>query len=140
MRLRYLLDTNVVSEGHRRLPNPAVMRRIAKYEGRLATASTVWHELAFGVERLAPSRRKTDLRNYLDLVIHPSMPILAYDEEAASWQARERARLTALGVTVPFLDAQIAAVAATNDLILVTGNVRHYTCFEGVKVEDWSDN
>ena len=58
---------------------------------------------------------------------------------AAAWHARERARLAAEGITVPFLDGQIAAVAATNGLILVTGNVKHYACFEGLKVEDWGE-
>lgn len=65
------------------------------------------------------------------------MPILPYDEAAADWHARERARLVAAGRTPPLLDGQIAAVAAVNDLVLVTSNVRDFRGFDGLRIEDW---
>lgn len=63
--------------------------------------------------------------------------ILPYDEAAADWHADERARLAAIGLTPPFADGQIAAVAAVNGLVLVTANVADFRHFQGVTVEDW---
>jgi predicted nucleic acid-binding protein len=36
-----------------------------------------------------------------------------------------------------FVDGQIAAVAATNDLILVTFNPTDYAAFRDLRIEDW---
>lgn len=137
MNVRYLLDTNIISEPLRPRPNPELLDRLAAADGRMAIASIVWHELVFGVERLAPSRRRDVLERYLIDVVAPTMEILDYDEEAAAWHARERARLQLLGRTVPFADAQIAAIAATRGLILVTRNVEDFSGFEGLELEDW---
>ena len=65
------------------------------------------------------------------------MQVLDYTNTAAEWHARERARLVARGQTPPILDGQIAAVAAVNDLTLVTFNVRDFNRFEGLRVESW---
>jgi tRNA(fMet)-specific endonuclease VapC len=61
----------------------------------------------------------------------------AYDQAAAEWHASERARLAARGRIIPHLDGQIAAVAATYNLILVTSNRRDFEPFEGLTIEDW---
>jgi tRNA(fMet)-specific endonuclease VapC len=103
--LKYLLDTNVVSEPLR--PNPAatVLRRLRRHEGETAIASIVWHELQFGCARLPRSRRRTAIERYLDEVVLASFPILDYGRTAAEWHAGERARLEAAGKRPPFIDA-----------------------------------
>jgi tRNA(fMet)-specific endonuclease VapC len=65
------------------------------------------------------------------------MTILPYDERAAEWHAKERARLTALGQIASFVDGQIAAVARVNGLILVTRNTPDFEKFSGLKLENW---
>jgi predicted nucleic acid-binding protein len=45
--LRYLLDTNVISEPSRPKPNPTVMVKLRFYEKKIATATVVWHELLY---------------------------------------------------------------------------------------------
>lgn len=45
MTLRYLLDTNVVSESVRPKPNRAVMGKLRVHQEEIATATIVWHEL-----------------------------------------------------------------------------------------------
>ena len=50
----------------------------------------------------------------------------------------ERARLERLGKPTPFVDGQIAAVAHVNQLTLVTLNVKDFTRFKGIEVENWS--
>jgi len=36
-------------------------------------------------------------------------------------------------------DAQIAAVAASRDLVLVTRNVEDFKAFNGLKIQNWFD-
>lgn len=67
-----------------------------------------------------------------------SFPVLDYDREAADWHALERARLSSIGKTPPFVDGQIAAIAFVNDLILVTSNLRDFEGFRGLQVQSWT--
>jgi tRNA(fMet)-specific endonuclease VapC len=65
------------------------------------------------------------------------MPILPYDADAADWHAAERARLAFAGRVPPFVDGQIAAIAVTRGLTLVTANVADFRPFAGLTVIDW---
>lgn len=137
MSLRFLLDTNVISEPLRSSPNAGVLTRLHAHQAELAIPALVWHELQFGCERLQPSPKRTAIEAYLNQVIATSLPILPYDERAAGWHAVERARLVVAGQTPPFVDGQIAAIAQTNGLILVTRNVHDFARFDGLQMEDW---
>jgi len=134
---KYLLDTNVLSEPLRPAPDPKILERLHTHQDQLATASIVWHELLFGCYRLPVSAKRAAIENYLLQVVAPSVEILPYDESAAEWHAVERARLTHTGKTPSFADSQIAAIAKTNDLILVTLNTPDYSDFQGLDIEDW---
>ena len=136
--IRFLLDTNIVSEPLRPVPSPAIMRRLRNHEGEMAIPSLVWHELRFGCARLAPSRRREAIERYLEEVVGGSLPVLPYDRRAADWHGLERSRLIAAGRTPPFVDGQIAAIARTNELILITANKADFQDFRGLKVRSWA--
>ena len=137
MSLKYLLDTNVISERARPKPNGRVLAGFHRHEYEIATAAPVLHELRFGCLMLPPSRKRSDLKAYLEEVILPVLSILPYDLAAAEWHASERARLTRAGKTPPFVDGQIAAIAYVNDLELVTMNLQDFEPFEDLRVTDW---
>lgn len=134
--MRYLLDTNVVSEVTRPNPDPAVVDRLAEAEGVAALAAVTWHELRYGLARLPAGRRRDGLEAFL-LSLPVRYPVLPYDRDAALWHAQERVRLEASGVAPPFADGQIAAIAATRGLSLVTRNVADFRHFLGIGVEIW---
>jgi tRNA(fMet)-specific endonuclease VapC len=113
------------------------MARLREHHDEAATASVVWHELWYGCRRLPESAKRRAIEGYLTQVVGPSLPILAFDERAAEWHAVERARLIKAGKTPSYADGQIAAIAATQDLILVTFNTADYAPFQGLKIEDW---
>jgi tRNA(fMet)-specific endonuclease VapC len=136
--LRYLLDTGVVSSPISKVPNPEIVRRLARHEHECAIAAPVWHELTFGWRRLPGGRRKDALETYLRDVVQTSFPILPYDQAAASWHGSERARLETAGRPAPYVDGQIAAVAHANGLVLVTLNAGDFSRFKDLEVEDWS--
>jgi tRNA(fMet)-specific endonuclease VapC len=135
--LAFLLDTNVISEPLRPIPNEKLLARIREHENRLAIPSVVWHELLYGMARLPESRRRTAIEQYLFEVVRPTIPILPYDEHAARWHASERVRLTTLGRPLSFADGQIAAIATVEGLTLVTANTADFTPFEGVEIVNW---
>ena len=83
------------------------------------------------------SRKREVLELFLDEVIGRNLPILPYDAPAARWQAMERARLSLAGNTPSFVDGQIAAIAVTNGLTLVTRNIPDFQMFSGLKLESW---
>jgi len=137
LNLKYLLDTNIVSEPLRPKPVPGVLQKLRRHEEEIAISSVVWHELRFGVERLPSSRRRVAIERYLDEVVLATMPILDYDRAAAEWHANERARLEARGDMPPFADGQIAAIARVHELILVTLNDADFKRFQGIRVQSW---
>ena len=135
---RYLLDTGVVSAPAAVRPDPRIVASLEAHAHRCAIAAPVWHELRFGVLRLPAGKRRAALEAYLRDVVARSFPILPYDEAAATWHAAERARLEARGAPPPYVDGQIAAVAAARGLVLVTTNPKDFERFQGLEVEDWS--
>lgn len=137
MTLRFLLDTNTLSEPNRPLPDPRLLARLQEHRLEMATAAPVWSEMLYGMERLPPSRRRSNIQDYLFRTVLPNTPILPYDWRAAGWYAAERARLSRIGWTVPFIDGQIAAVAAVHGLVLVTSNRSDFEPFEGLEIRDW---
>lgn len=138
MTLRFLLDTSIVSEPVKQTPNPAVLRQLERNAHESAIAAPVWHELRYGCGLLPAGKRRTALEAYLVDVILRSFQILPYDEVAAAWHADERARLERAGTTAPFVDGQIAAIAQAHGLALVTLNVRDFTRYDGLIVENWA--
>jgi tRNA(fMet)-specific endonuclease VapC len=134
--LKFLLDTNAVAEAIRPRPSEAFLRKMRTHEAKLALASVTLHEVVFGIERLPQGRRRRDLTEYLRDVL-ARVPVLPYDAPAAEWHARERARLEAIGRKAPYMDGQIAAVAAVNNLTLVTANERDFKSFDGLRFENW---
>lgn len=136
MTIRFLLDSNILSEPSRPMPNTQVLHQLNRHRFEVGVASVVVHELLYGCWRLPESRRKDFLWQYIqDAVL--SLPIFDYDLKAAQWHAQERARLSKIGKTPGFVDGQIASIAFCNNLTLVTNNVVDFQDFEGLMIENW---
>lgn len=137
IKMRYLLDTNILSEVMRAQPNPRVLERLEKYSNSSVTSATVWHELRFGCERLPASRRRRALETYLDDLEASRFRILPYDRLAAHLHGQLRAELQRQGLGASLPDGEIAAVALLHNLIVVTNNTRHFEVFPDLQLEDW---
>ena len=127
-----------MSEPIKSQPDQRVLEAFSEHDGELATCSIVWHELCYGAARLSASKQRRAIEAYLEEAVRSALPILPYDEEAAAWHARERARLAKRGRPPSASDGQIAAIARVNDLVVVTVNLKDFRRFQGLKVEDWS--
>ncbi|MTW22430.1 type II toxin-antitoxin system VapC family toxin [Allochromatium palmeri] len=136
-RIRYLLDTNILSEPLVARPNARVLEQIEKHSHALAIAVVTWQELLYGLFLLPPGKRRKHIEDYLFHRVRPTLPIIALDERAAHWQAEQRARLRQSGRTASYPDSEIAAIAAVNDCILVTRNLSDFEAFQGLRLENW---
>ncbi len=136
MSLLYLLDTNILSEPTRKSPDTSVIKKLTQYQYQIALAAPVYYELLTGCRRLPMSKLRNKLESYLNGFIN-TLPILSYDEKAANWHSAEQVRLSSEGLSPAFIDTQIAAIAASNRLIMVTRNVNDFQNFSDVKIENW---
>lgn len=138
--MKYLLDTNVLSEAVKTYPDKNVIDMLERNSDVIVTASLVWHELQYGCRRLPKSRKKEIISTFLNDVVFSTIPILPYDDKAAEFHAEERARLSLIGVTLPFADGQIASITVANSLVLVTRNISDFKKFKNIKLENWHKN
>jgi len=137
MSILYLLDTNIISEPLKVIPNQKVLDFLTINEEKTALCSPVLHELQYGVDRLPSSRKKAFILEYINTVIMPSLFIFPYKSESAIIHAGLRAKLEAKGKTIGFVDSQIASIALANNLILVTRNIKDFENIEDLKLENW---
>ncbi len=63
--------------------------------------------------------------------------ILSFDSSAAEAFGGIRAELERAGVPLAKPDLSIGAIALTNNLTVVAGNVRHFARIPGLQVGNW---
>jgi len=134
--VRYLLDTNAVSEPFRPAPSESFSRRLREHKRSAAFSVITWQELVTGAARLPRGRRREALERYHEIV-RTSFPMLAFDEAAATWAGREDARLARRGITVSCEDLQIAAIAVVGGLTLVSADAA-FRRFGDLTMVDWT--
>lgn len=137
MGIKYLLDTNILSELSKDKPDLKVTEKINKYGDSCVTSALVIHEINYGIHRLAESKLKTNLMVFLKQLEDYQFQVLPYDNAAAHYHALERARLVAKGLTPAFVDGQIAAISSSNNLTLVTRNTSDFENFNNLTLENW---
>ena len=139
----YLLDTNIISELMKQQPDKHVIAKIKEYERFCALSSTSWNELLYGIN-IMPAGKKKDF--YFDTLvdkIQAEFDIIQYDNHAAWIQADIRSRLKENGTPVEFDDTQIASIAVSNGMILVTRNKKHFEPIQKISplmLENWFED
>jgi predicted nucleic acid-binding protein len=127
--MKYLLDTNVISEPMKARPNAGVLDWLAQVaEDNVYLSVVSITELGYGIERLASGKRRDALEAWLrkDLSSRFEGRILSVDVEAADACGRLVARSESIGHPIEPRDAFIAATAEVHGLILVTRNVSDF--------------
>ena len=136
--MRYLFDTDTLSELMRRAPSPGLLRRLAAVAPEdQSTSSITLGELVYGARRVAA--RSAELTRQIEETVTANLAVLPFDADAARVYGRLRAELEADGSPIGNADTQIASIAIARDLVVVTGNVRHFERVPGLVVENWLD-
>ncbi len=82
--MKYIVDTNVVSETMKREPNPDVMNWLSNHETKLFLTSITVEEMRFGQLMMPAGKRREKLRESIDsLITEYASKILAFDTAAA---------------------------------------------------------
>lgn len=124
-----VLDTNVVSETMRRVPNATVIDWFDDQpRSELYLCAPVLAEVCYGIARLEESRRKRGLqRAYRQSLVEKfEGRILPFDTQAAEVYGELVAKLESAGRMIDAFDAMIAAVALSNAATLATRNMAHF--------------
>lgn len=130
--IRYLLDTNIVSELVR---NPAgrVTERIREVgEAQVCTSVIVAAELRYG----AAKNGSTRLSAQLDTILR-SIEVLPFETPADSVYGLLRTRLERAGRMTGGNDLLIAAQAVALGHAVVTANEREFRRIDELPVENW---
>jgi toxin FitB len=127
-----VLDTNVLSELTRRVPNERVATWIDTQVDLAITATTVG-EIFAGIRRMSEGRRRAELAALLTAIIDEDFAdrVLPYDRAAAEAYAIVMTTRLAAGRPIGLADAQIAAICLAIGAAIATRNVRD---FEGTGV------
>lgn len=130
----YLLDTNVISYWMR--GDLHLIQKIKRYSPSELSLSTVTlAEIYYGIEK-SPVKKKE--RRLKIEHIKSQLEIYPFNESAALKYGAIRAALERQGQIISERDLQIAAVALSNKLCVVTHNTKEFDRIAGLKVEDWA--
>ena len=136
----YLLDTNIISEIMKAKPDENVLKQFTEHEKLCAISSTSWNELLYGVNTMAAGKNRDLIFDDLVDDIQANFEIIQYDNHAAWIHADIRSRLKEHGIGIDFQDSQIASIAVSNNMILVTRNIKHFEPIKKVSplmLENW---
>jgi predicted nucleic acid-binding protein len=125
--MKFLVDTNILSEPTKPQPNLAVEKWIADNEADFYTSSLVMAELLNGLERLPESDRKRRLSRQIEkLVERFGGRILSFNLRVVREWVRLQAELRSKSHTMPWEDSIIAATARHHGLTLATHNTADF--------------
>ena len=129
----YLLDTNHATKlMAREDPISSLVGHARAGGDRFGLSITVLAELYYAV--YASRRREENLRRLRELA--DALLLWPFDEEAAEEFGRIQAEQSAAGRPIPPLDAQIAAVARTRGLLVLTSD-RHFRFVSDLTTQNW---
>lgn len=124
-----ILDTNIVSEPLKPLPNPGVLEWLDRQVPATLYMTTInVAELLTGIEALPAGKRRAQLQRAMAGEIMPLFAgrILAFDQGAAEVFARVNAAAQAAGNSIDFADGAIAAIATIHGFSVATRNERDF--------------
>ena len=137
----WLLDTNVLSELRKPKPAAAVAQFVTTQPGELLfTTEVTFGEIRFGIEQLEDTGRRAEIHLWLDRTLRPLFAnrVLAITEDViVRWKAMvvDGQRR---GHTFGQPDLFIAAIAALEDLVVVTRDTGEFVTAAVPALDPWS--
>lgn len=140
--MKYLADTNFLSELLKPRPNAGVMRWLLSVdENDIAVSVVTLGELQRGASRLRPGDQQTRLQTWIDHYVIPRFSgrfIGIGMAEMLEWGTRY-GRFERQGRPRAVLDSLLAITALTHDLAVVSRNVRDLDDWGVEVINPWED-
>ena len=124
-----VLDTNVISELARQVPDPGALTWLDSLEiSEVATTTVTAAELRYGVARLPDGHRKRELAVVIRGLLTEDFygRVLPFDERASVRYADIVTGRERIGRPIGVADAQIAAICRDSGAILATRNTADF--------------
>jgi tRNA(fMet)-specific endonuclease VapC len=131
----YLFDTDIISNIVKKKPSPYLIERLRVITPEIQYISTITvGELVYGAFK---SVHKEKHLEQLNNKLLPLAQLIPFDNREAFIYGEIRSGLEKRGMPLSDMDLMIASTAIANDLVLITGNERHFTRIKGLRVENW---
>ena len=139
--MNYLIDTCVLSEFTRRVPEVKVIEWVKSIDEDMLFLSTITiGEIKNGIESLPDSRRKNDLLVWLNdgVIGRFGSRILSLDTQTMLVWGGLRARANKMGAKMALFDSLIAATALQNNLMVATRNTPDFLASGVQLINPWN--
>jgi toxin FitB len=136
-----VLDTNVLSEALRPVPEPSVLNWLADQpSASLFTTAVTRGEILYGVRLLSDGKRRKGLWDAANKIFDEDFAgqVLSFDGDAAGMYADIAASRRIAGKPISQFDAMIAAMARSRGAILATRNVKDFESCGIEVVNPWT--
>lgn len=136
----FLVDTNVISEVMRPVPEPRVLRWIdVQAEHGVYLSTTSLAELLSGLAAMPDGQRKLGLQELLRRLRGEWFAgrVLPFTEEAAERYGAIMSHARARGRRIELVDGQIAAVAAVHGLAVATRDMGPFEAAGVAVINPW---
>jgi tRNA(fMet)-specific endonuclease VapC len=130
--MRFLLDTNIVSNLIRSPQGPIAQQIRTTGEANICTSIVVAAELRYGAKKKKSSRLTAQVDSILAV-----LDTLPFDSPADEAYGSIRAQLESNGTPIGGNDLIIAAQALSQDFTLVTDNDKEFSRIDGLRIENW---
>jgi tRNA(fMet)-specific endonuclease VapC len=131
----YLLDTNILSELVKKIPNKNLRGRLEKVpSASLHTASICIMELRYGALRREDG---SALWSRMQESIISKLRVLTFGYKEALKAGEVLFTLHSIGQPIGVEDVLIGSIALRNDLVVVTANTKHFSRIPDLSVENW---
>ncbi len=131
----FIFDTDIYTNVIRKIPSETLLDRLKKVPRRDQFTTTITiGEVYYG---LMKASNRTRLLKLFEDVLLPRATILPFDFSAAKKYGEIRNSLEKQGTPLAHADLQIAAIALTMNMTLVTGNLKHFQRVPEIAVENW---
>lgn len=124
-----VLDTNVLSEALRPVPEPSILDWLADQpRASLFTTTVTRGEILYGIRLLPDGKRRQGLWDVSNKIFDEDFAgqVLSFDSDAADIYAQIAASRRIAGKPISQFDAMIAAMARSRGAILATRNVKDF--------------
>lgn len=134
-----ILDTNVISELMRAVPNPGVAAWAVNTDPELFVTAVTIAEIRCGIARLPEGRCKDDITAAADSVLSTfARRVVPFDLIAAGSYGPIVAGREANGRPISVFDAQIAAVCRARSAKLATRDVKDFQDTGVIVLDPWN--
>ena len=135
-----VVDTNVLSQPLRQDGERRVIAWLDAHDEQIRIRAQAISQLVYGYEKLPFGRKRTELHGCVfALLTRCHDRILPFDRAAAEAHGWLIAKLKRQGLTPPFVDPQIAAIAISRCATVATRNTDDFAPSELDLINPWAD-